>query len=64
MLLQTIMRFNRRGPPPNWQQLAKNLLECILPKKSKKRSCVTRRGNTMPQIKKQHQNQDQREKIK
>jgi hypothetical protein len=30
--MQTIMRFNRRGPPPNWQQLAKNLLECIITK--------------------------------
>jgi hypothetical protein len=27
--MQTIMRFNRRGPSADWQQLAKNLLECI-----------------------------------
>lgn len=25
----TILRFNRRGPPKNWQELAKNLLECV-----------------------------------
>jgi hypothetical protein len=30
--MQTIMRFNRRGPPADWQQLAKNLLECIITK--------------------------------
>jgi Putative transposase/Transposase zinc-binding domain len=28
--METIMRFNRRGPPADWQQLAKNLLECII----------------------------------
>ena len=31
--METIMRFNRRGPPADWQQLAKNLLECIITKK-------------------------------
>lgn len=31
--MQTIMRFNRRGPPANWQQLAKDLLACIATKK-------------------------------
>lgn len=30
--MQTIMRFNRRGPPADWQQLAKNLLECMMTK--------------------------------
>jgi hypothetical protein len=30
--MQTIMRFNRRGPPVDWQQLAKNLLVCIITK--------------------------------
>jgi hypothetical protein len=28
--MQTIMRFNRRGPPADWQQLAKDLLACII----------------------------------
>ncbi len=28
--MQTILRFNRRGPPADWQQMAKNLLECIV----------------------------------
>jgi hypothetical protein len=54
----------RRLTGNNWQKIYWNVL---LPKKSKKRSCVTRQGNTMrtmPQIKKKHQNQDQREKIK
>jgi hypothetical protein len=27
--MQTILRFNRRGPPADWQQMAKNILECI-----------------------------------
>ena len=31
--MQTIMRFNRRGPPTDWQQLAQDLLECITAKK-------------------------------
>jgi hypothetical protein len=31
--MQTIMRFNRRGPPADWEQLAKDLLECITTKK-------------------------------
>ena len=31
--MQTIIRFNRRGPPADWQQLAKDLLECIVTKK-------------------------------
>ncbi len=30
--MQTIMRFNRRGPPADWQQLAKDLLACIITK--------------------------------
>jgi Putative transposase/Transposase zinc-binding domain len=34
--MQTIMRFNRRGPPADWQQLAKNLLECIITKDNQK----------------------------
>jgi len=28
--MQTILRFNRRGPPPQWQQMAKNILECLV----------------------------------
>jgi len=24
-----ILRFNRRGPPENWQDLAKKVLECL-----------------------------------
>ncbi len=27
--METIMRFNQRGPPPNWKQQATNLLQCI-----------------------------------
>lgn len=27
--MQTVMRFNRRGPPPDWKEQAVNLLECI-----------------------------------
>lgn len=27
--METIMSFSGRGPPPHWQQLAKDLLECI-----------------------------------
>lgn len=27
--MQTLLRFNRRGPPGDWQQMAKNILECI-----------------------------------
>lgn len=27
--MQSLMRFNRRGPPPGWKQLAMDLLECI-----------------------------------
>ncbi len=27
--MQTILRFNRRGPPASWQQIAKDILECI-----------------------------------
>jgi hypothetical protein len=27
--MQTIMRFNHRGPPADWQVIAKNILECI-----------------------------------
>jgi Putative transposase len=27
--METIMRFNHRGPPPDWEQMAKDLLECI-----------------------------------
>lgn len=27
--MQTILRFNRRGPPADWQQMAKDILECI-----------------------------------
>ncbi len=26
----TILRFNRRGPPIDWKQMAKNILECIV----------------------------------
>jgi len=26
--MQTIMRFNRRGPPADWQQMAADLLQC------------------------------------
>jgi hypothetical protein len=28
--MQTLLRFNRRGPPDDWQQMAKNILECIV----------------------------------
>jgi len=28
--MQTLLRFNRRGPPEDWKQMAKNLLECLL----------------------------------
>ncbi|MDQ6845197.1 MAG: transposase, partial [Bacteroidota bacterium] len=28
--MQTILRFNRRGPPQDWQQMATNILECIV----------------------------------
>ncbi|HEY5371816.1 MAG TPA: IS91 family transposase [Hanamia sp.] len=28
--MQTILRFNHRGPPGDWQQIAKNLLECLV----------------------------------
>ncbi len=27
--METIMRFNLRGPPVDWKEMAKNLLECI-----------------------------------
>jgi hypothetical protein len=27
--MQTLLRFNRRGPPADWKQMAKNILECI-----------------------------------
>lgn len=27
--METVIRFERRGPPPDWQETAKNLLECI-----------------------------------
>ena len=27
--MQTITRFDRRGPPASWEQMAKKLLECI-----------------------------------
>lgn len=27
--MQTLLRFHRRGPPADWQQIAKDLLECI-----------------------------------
>ncbi len=27
--METIMRFNLRGPPFDWKEMAKNLLECI-----------------------------------
>jgi hypothetical protein len=26
--METVMRFNQRGPPANWKQLAKDLLDC------------------------------------
>jgi hypothetical protein len=28
--MQTLLRFNRRGPPADWQLMAKNILECIV----------------------------------
>jgi len=28
--MQTILRFNWRGPPPQWHQMAKNILECLV----------------------------------
>lgn len=27
--METVMRFNRRGPPPDWKEMATDLLECI-----------------------------------
>jgi hypothetical protein len=27
--METLMQFNRRGPPPDWKEQAMNLLECI-----------------------------------
>ena len=27
--MQTLLRFNRRGPPADWKLMAKNILECI-----------------------------------
>ncbi|MEI6127970.1 MAG: IS91 family transposase [Pseudomonadota bacterium] len=27
--MQTLLRFNRRGPPPDWMTMAKKILECI-----------------------------------
>ncbi len=27
--MQTMLRFNRRGPPPDWEQIARQLLECV-----------------------------------
>lgn len=27
--MQTLLRFNRRGPPDDWKQMAKNILECL-----------------------------------
>lgn len=38
--MQTIMRFNRRGPPADWQQLAKDLLECIITKEEIKKDAA------------------------
>jgi Putative transposase/Transposase zinc-binding domain len=38
--MQTIMRFNRRGPPADWQQLAKILLECISTREEKTKEAV------------------------
>lgn len=28
--MQTILRFNRRGPPDGWEAMAKNILECLV----------------------------------
>lgn len=28
--MQTLLRFNRRGPPADWKQMAKNILECVV----------------------------------
>lgn len=28
--MQTMMRFNRRGPPADWEDMAKKLLECLV----------------------------------
>jgi len=28
--MQTLLRFNRRGPPINWEDMAKKILECII----------------------------------
>lgn len=27
--MHTILQFNRRGPPADWEEMAKNILECI-----------------------------------
>ena len=28
--MQTILRFNRRGPPADWKDIARKLLECLV----------------------------------
>ncbi|MGH2563182.1 MAG: IS91 family transposase [Ginsengibacter sp.] len=30
LTMQTILRFNRRGPPADWKQMAEKLLECLV----------------------------------
>ena len=28
--MQTLLRFNHRGPPADWKEIAKKLLECLV----------------------------------
>jgi len=28
--MQTLLRFNRRGPPVDWKQMAENILDCLV----------------------------------
>jgi len=28
--MQTLLRFNRRGPPADWKQMAENILDCLV----------------------------------
>ena len=38
--METILRFNRRGPPPDWKQMARDLLDCIGTESAKKKIIV------------------------
>jgi hypothetical protein len=30
LTMQTILRFNRRGPPADWNDMARKILECLV----------------------------------